>query len=178
MTSSRNEKAPVHCLFTDDVLLFARASKTNIKAIFNALRKYEGLSRQQVNFSKSSIFFGTAVSSTKVSGFLAQTGMKKGGSSFMYLRVPLFVGSPKCSSFQPILDKIHVNFEYWKGLNLSMAVRVSLINSVVMGQLSYSFQIYRWPVTLLKNLTPSIRNFLWSGSSKIVKPVVVLWRMC
>ncbi|PON44754.1 hypothetical protein PanWU01x14_264430 [Parasponia andersonii] len=58
-----------------------------------------------------------------------------------------------------------------------MAGRVSLINSVVMGQLSYSFQVYRWLVTLLKDLTSSIRNFLWSGSSKIVKLVVVSWRM-
>ncbi|PON45444.1 hypothetical protein PanWU01x14_259230 [Parasponia andersonii] len=95
MTSSRNEKAPVYFLFADDVLLFARTSKTNIKAIFNALRKYKGLFGQQVNFSKS-IFFGSAVSLVRISGFLAQTSMKKGNSP----------------SFQPILDKIHVNFIY------------------------------------------------------------------
>ena len=59
-----------------------------------------------------------------------------------------------------------------------MAGRVSLINSVIMGQLMYSFQVYKWLTVFLKDLTSSIRNFLWSGSSKTTKPIVASWKMC
>ncbi|PON75624.1 hypothetical protein PanWU01x14_042490 [Parasponia andersonii] len=99
--------------------------------------------------------------------------MRKGGSTLSYLGVSLFVGTPKQSSFQLILDKINANLEYWRGLSLSMVGRVSLINSVIMGQLVYSFQVCKWPANLLRKLTSSIRNFLWSGSSKMSKLVTV-----
>ncbi|PON91264.1 hypothetical protein TorRG33x02_128270 [Trema orientale] len=104
--------------------------------------------------------------------------MRRGGSTLTYLGVFLFAGSPKRAHFQPILDKIFNNFENWKGMSLSMAGRVSLVNSVIMGQLSYSFQVHRWPISLLKDLISTIQNFLWSGSIKDSKPVIVSWWMC
>ena len=47
-----------------------------------------------------------------------------------------------------------------------------------MGYLAYYFQVYRWPLRLLKDLTSPIHNFLWSGSVDKKKLVVIAWADC
>ena len=54
-----------------------------------------------------------------------------------------------------------------------------MVNSVISSMLLYSFHIYSWPVSLLKEITKSIRNFIWSGNITQSKICMVAWRvMC
>ena len=59
-----------------------------------------------------------------------------------------------------------------------MADMLCLINSVIMGAFLYSFQVYRWTLSLLKDLKVAIHNFFWIGSIDGRKSVQVTWKSC
>ncbi|PON81969.1 hypothetical protein TorRG33x02_222920 [Trema orientale] len=104
--------------------------------------------------------------------------MKRGGDSLQYLGVPLFVGAPRQYWLIPWMDRILARFRCWMGMSLSMAGRLALAESVIYGSLIHSFQIYKWPSSLLSKLTSAIWNFIWSGSILHRKPVQVSWKLC
>ena len=64
--------------------------------------------------------------------------------------MPIFVGVPRGRFLQPLDNKVKLKLASWKGKSLSMIGRVQLANTVVMGLLAYSFNLYKWSVSLLK----------------------------
>ena len=55
-----------------------------------------------------------------------------------------------------------------EGFSLSMACRLCLINSVITGSFLHSFQVYRWPSSLLKDLNAAIQKFFGLVRSMVV----------
>lgn len=102
----------------------------------------------------------------KISSFL---GFSAGSLPFSYLGVPLFKGKPKSVHLQPIVDRIKGKLSSWKGTLLSIMGRVQL--------LAYSFHIFMWPVSLLKQLDNWIQNFIWSGDIHKRNYVTVAWKL-
>lgn len=78
---------------------------------------------------------------------------------FTYLGVPIFCGRPKSEFFLPIADEIRSKLSTWKGLQLSQADRLQLIDLVIQSYLVYSFQVYEWPKSLLNKVQGWICNF-------------------
>lgn len=54
--------------------------------------------------------------------------------------------------------------------------RVQLVKSVIHGMLAYSFHIYVWPISVIKQVDGWIRNFIWSGNIQKRKYVTVAWK--
>jgi len=77
--------------------------------------------------------------------------------------VPIFVGAPRGCFLQPLADKVKLKLASWKGKSLSMMGRVQLVNTMVTGLLAYSFNLYKWSVSLLKQVEQWCRNFIWTG---------------
>ena len=125
------------------------------------LKIYGDFSGQYVNNSKSSLFtmdtFARFV--TKVQCLLS---CSHGTLPFNYLRVPIFVGAPKFRFLQPLVDKVKLKLSSWKGKSLSMMGRIQLVNMVITGFLSYSFNIYKWLVSILKQVEQWNINFIWT----------------
>jgi len=53
----------------------------------------------------------------------------------------------------------------WKGSSLSMAERITLINSSLSSTFIYHMSIYLLPTTTTKTLDKQRRRFLWQGNS-------------
>jgi len=62
---------------------------------------------------------------------------------FTYLGVHAFVGAPKCRFLQPLVDKVKLKITSWKGKSISMMGQIQLINTVIIGFLAYSFNMYK-----------------------------------
>jgi len=71
---------------------------------------------------------------------------------FTYLRLSIFVGAPKCQFLQPLANKVKLKLASWKGKSLSMMGQIQLVNTLITGFLAYSFNMYKWSVSLLKQV--------------------------
>ncbi|XP_050222727.1 uncharacterized protein LOC126672819 [Mercurialis annua] len=99
-----------------------------IKAIFEM---YGSISGQWVSWDKSSAFFGKSVTDHRARNLTSLLNIKQGNLPFDYLDIPLFIGAPRKCYLQKIADRITSKFSGWKGSALSMAGRVTLVNSLV-----------------------------------------------
>jgi len=102
-------------------------------------------------------------------------GCSRGNIFFNYLRVSIFVGSPKARFLQPLIDKVRSKLASWKRKSLSMMGRVELVNSMTYCSLSYNFQVYRWSSNLLKLVDKWVRNFIWLVDIKKQGSMTVNW---
>jgi ribonuclease HI len=171
---SRNMDVPSHILYADDIMLFCKASRSNIQSLSNLFMKYAESSGQFVNPRKSFIYAG-AIPSQRLHHIANRLGFNIGVLPFVYLGAPIFKGKPKKCHLQPIADKIKAKLSSWKAYFLSMAGRMQLIKSVIQGMMMYSISVYSWPSSLIKDLEKWIRNFLWSGDVNKRKLVTVAW---
>jgi len=76
------------------------------------------------------------------------------------LGVPIFKGKPKVRHLQPVADKIMMKLSTWKASLLTMAGRVQLARSVIQSMMMYTISLYSWPVSLIKQVEKSVRNFI------------------
>ena len=76
--------------------------------------------------------------------------------------MPIFVGAPKCRFLQPLANKVKLKLAYWKVKSLSMMDQIQLVNTVIIRFLTYSFNMYKWSVFLLKQVEQWYRNFIWT----------------
>lgn len=178
MMYTRNLSFPSHFLYADDILLFAKASMHNIRAINGVFRCYANLSGQVVNWAKSEVYYGASINEGRTAKLQGITGMIKGSLPFNYLGVPLFTGAPKKKWLRPLADKICGRYSKWKGNSLSRAGRLTHVNSVIISSLLHSFAIYKWPLSLISYIERCMCNFIWSGSIDCKKLVTLPWRMC
>ncbi|XP_057811613.1 uncharacterized protein LOC131025845 [Salvia miltiorrhiza] len=179
MSWSRRKSFTTHLLYADDILVFCKATINNAHTLWKILDFYGSVSGQIVSQEKSHIFFTDKVpSSTKrsIEGILR---FEPGRFPFNYLGVPIFQGRARASHLRAIHDKILNKFARWKGLHLSMAGRLCLIQSVIQSSLTHSMMIYKWPHSLLDDLDTCCRNFLWTGNIKKTASCPVSWaRVC
>jgi len=145
------------------------------QALQDLFKDYALASGQIINAAKLTIFAGS-ISMSRLSIIADRLGFKIGTMPFLYLGAPIFKGKPKKIYFQPIADKIKLKLSAWKASLLSMAGRVQLVKYVIQGMLIHTISIYVWPVSLLKDLEKSIRNFIWSGDIDRRKLVTVSWK--
>ncbi|XP_061999298.1 uncharacterized protein LOC133716631 [Rosa rugosa] len=177
ISSPRPVKVPSHVLFADDIMVFCKGDKRSLLNLMAFFEEYGLNSGQLVNKTKSHVYLGKSAVHRRTLIY-SWLGVPVGKLPFMYLGVPIFVGRPKQIYFQVLADRIRNVMSQWRGHSLSMAGRVTLVNSVVVSMLSHSFTIYAWPRTVLQQVRNWMRNFIWTGnvSSRAYHPVS--WKKC
>jgi len=130
---------------------FCWQDNKSIKNLSIFLKTYGDFSDQDVNNSKSSFF--TVNNSTRfVTKIQHILSCSHDCLPFTYLGVFIFVGAPKDRFLQPLADKVKLKLASWKGKSLSMMSQIELVNTVITGLLAYSFNLYKWFVSLLKQV--------------------------
>ena len=82
---------PSHLLYSDDVLIFARATVTNILRLVRLFDEYNLLSGQYVNWHKLEIIFGHHIPNNRIASLYASASFKKGSLPFHYMGILLFI---------------------------------------------------------------------------------------
>lgn len=176
ISGPKNSTAPSHVLYADDVLVFCKGSKRNLQALMRLFEVYSRASGQHLSLNKCKFYTGSA-SPSKIANLSAILGFSAGSLPFNYLGVPIFKGKPTKSQLQPIANKILSKLASWKGSLLPIMGKVELIKSVIQRMLLYSFQVYARPVSLLKHLDKSIRNYIWAGPISTRNIVTLAWKI-
>ncbi|KAL9670481.1 hypothetical protein QQ045_008034 [Rhodiola kirilowii] len=160
------KRAPpiTHLMFAEYCMLFIEARPNLVTWIRDVLKRYEAVSGQKVNYSKSK-----AVCSSNVAGSFKQMVVdslqtKTVGSHSLYLGLPILFGNKKIPLLRSIEEKVLRKTSDWKNKLLSGAGKEILIKSVLQAIPLYAMSCFKIPDTLCKKLTSDILKFWWRSS--------------
>ncbi|GAU46013.1 hypothetical protein TSUD_401350 [Trifolium subterraneum] len=188
MNYCRGVNVPTHILYADEIMLFCKATQSNVRCILDIFQRYGESSGQIINKQKSKLYAG-GISNARISSLASLLGFMTGSIPFNYLGCPIFQGKPKRQHFQAIADKIKIKLATWKGMLLVCTVSwktvcspfesgglgirsVRRINDSLMLKLGWSFLSHNAPWAKMfrsrflrseKPVQHYIKSSIWPG---------------
>ncbi|CAN6555410.1 unnamed protein product [Malus baccata var. baccata] len=131
------------------------------KQIEGVIDEYCLASGQQVNKSKSSVYFGGNVPKSLSIQLAAILGMEIVGDPGLYLGVPAIWGKSKKNGLAYIKGRMLGKIQGWKRTTLSQAGHEILIKAVAQAISAYPMNLFKFPSTLCNELDALISKFWW-----------------
>ncbi|KAK1593032.1 hypothetical protein Q3G72_034794 [Acer saccharum] len=164
-----------HLFFTDDSLLFSRATKDKCINIKNLLKKYADASGQSVNFQKSAVCFSKQISTanrTVLAGILEMSVVEQ---HTKYLGLPCVTSRRKWILFDNIKERVWNKLQSWSNRFFSGGGREVLLKAVIQSIPVYSMNLFRIPASLISDIHYLCARFWWGGGGKKRKLHWCLW---
>ncbi|KAL5165238.1 putative ribonuclease H protein [Glycine soja] len=92
-----------------------------------------------------------------------------------YLGIPIGAKPSSCLVWEPLIKKFEAKLSKWNQEFLSMAGKVTLINSVLTALPIYLLSFFKIPQKVVQKVISLQRNFLWGGSQDLKKIAWVKW---
>ncbi|KAJ4805083.1 RNA-directed DNA polymerase (Reverse transcriptase)-related family protein [Rhynchospora pubera] len=165
--------------YADDTLIFASANSAALRVLKLVLHLFQKVSGLLVSEQKSTIV-PVNLSEQQAVVLLEFFGYAQAALPMLYLGLPLTIGRPDRSCYQPLITKIQQRLQGWKSKLLSRAGRLTLVSSVLTAIPTYFMSVFLLPKWLLKSVVKERSRFLW-GSNMVGKQKVHLmaWnRIC
>ncbi|XP_058724451.1 uncharacterized protein LOC131595932 [Vicia villosa] len=148
--------------FADDTILLGEASCDNIWNMKVILRGFELVSGLRINFAKSNII-GVNVGDWLINAALSFLACKKGSYPFKFLGIMVGDNPRRKKVWLEVVNNIRRRLSSWKGRNISMGGRVTLINSVLNSIPIFTLSFFKIPGKIAKEIRKIQSEFLWSG---------------
>ena len=150
-----------HLFFTDDSLIFERATIKEGEEIQQVLQVYEDSFSQQLNRSKISLFFSHNTDHDTKEAIKAMFGAQVIRPHESYLGLPSLVGKSNGNTFPQLKQRVVNKLIGCREKLLSNAEKEVLIKAVAQAVPSYTMSCFKLPNTLCKELTGMVRQFWW-----------------
>ena len=137
-----------HLLFADDSVIFCRAKESECQCLVDILAKYENASEQQINSTKTTLFFSKSTSEEMQASIKSMLGVSVIQQYEKYLGLPSLVGRKKKESFNHIKQQVWKRLAGWEAKLLSQAGREILIKSVAQALPTYTMTCFKLPLSL------------------------------
>ncbi|CAJ2659660.1 unnamed protein product [Trifolium pratense] len=154
-----------HLLFADDCFIFCRSNLSETRKIMEILKIYEDASGQEINLSKSEVFFSRNISQAAQEDLSNLMGVRHVLGTGTYLGMPCMVGRSKKATFAYIKDRIWRKINSWRSRHLSKAGKEVMIKSVLQAIPAYIMSIYIIPDTTMNEIERMLNSFWWGGGS-------------
>ncbi|XP_058770133.1 uncharacterized protein LOC131643821 [Vicia villosa] len=154
-----------HLLFADDCFLFCRANLSEVEEIMKVINIYGMASGQEINLSKSEVFFSNNLSRPAQEDLASIMGVRHVLGTGKYLGLPSLIGRSKKATFSYIKDRIWNRINSWKGRSFSRAGKEVMIKSVLQAIPSYVMSIFILPDTFIKEIEIMLNFFWWGGGN-------------
>ena len=141
----------------------------------NILETYGRCSGQQINKTKTTIFFSKSTSEEVKNHIKYALDVPVILQYEKYLGLPSLVGKNKKASFNYIKERVWKKIQGWKEKLLSQAGREILIKAIVQAILTYTMSCFKLPLGLCGDIESIIRKFWWGQKSERRKVHWVKW---
>ena len=158
------------------VSYFCKATSQECQAIQRILVAYEEASGQQLNRSKTTLFFSKNVPQVIQEDIITMLGVPKIKQYEKYLGLPSFVGRGKKASLLYIKERVWSKIKGWKEKLLSQVGGEVLLKAVVQAIPTYSMSCFKLPTTLCNEIEVMIRKFWWGQQGDRRKVHRVKWQ--
>ncbi|XP_023902052.1 uncharacterized protein LOC112013903 [Quercus suber] len=125
------------------------------------LQVYETSFGQQLNRSKTSLFFSPNTDMSTKESIKAMFGAQVIRAHESYLGLPSLVGKSKRNTFAQLKQRVANKVSGWKEKLLSSAGKEVLIKAVAQVVPSYTMSCFKLPNKLCDELTGLVRQFWW-----------------
>ncbi|MCI14198.1 RNA-directed DNA polymerase (Reverse transcriptase), partial [Trifolium medium] len=129
------------------------------------LRTYEEATGQEINLTKSEVFFSRNLSTAAKEDLSRIMGVRHVLGTGNYLGLPSMVGRKKKDIFAYIKDRVWKRINSWRGRALSKAGKEIMIKSVLQAIPSYVMSVYLLPETTIKEIERMMNSFWWGGGA-------------
>jgi hypothetical protein len=154
-----------HLLFADDCFLFCRSTLSETNHLMNILKTYEEASGQEINLTKSEVFFSRNLTMAAQEDLSRIMGVRHVIGTGKYLGLPSMIGRKKKEVFAFIKDRIWKRINSWRGKALSRAGKEIMIKSVLQAIPSYVMSVYVIPDSIIKDIERMLNSFWWGGGA-------------
>lgn len=168
-----------HLFFTDDSLLFSRATEQDSRKLMQILKEYEKASGQLLNVRKSSLFFSPNTSRDTQCKVLDIIGVEGLQSHEKYLGLAALNGRSRKQILNYLVGNVRRKISGWKENVLSQAGREVLIKSVAQAMPTYAMSCFKLPYGVLESIKSLVRKFWWGGDANKPGMISLAWeKMC
>jgi len=172
---TRNGTRLSHLMFADDVVLLGEASKTQAQVMMKCLLEFCQASGQKISLEKSKVYFSPNTNAATIAEICSILNMPATADFGRYLGVPTLHGRVTNAHYQDVIKRVENRLAGWKAKCLSMAGRLTLIQSTINAIPAYVMQTARLPRSVCDGLDKRVRRFLWGGTNLSRKPHLAAW---
>lgn len=161
-------RAPVvsHMFFADDSYIHCKANTTEVVKVLQLLDVYERASGQQVNKSKSSVFFSLNIIQYNRQNICQVLQMGEADGNCKYLGLPSIVGRDKTTILGYLKEKVREKIRSWDGKCIGRSGKEVLIRAVVQVLPVYAMNVFLLPHDINKEIERCISKFWWQTNKK------------
>ncbi|XP_058746459.1 uncharacterized protein LOC131619374 [Vicia villosa] len=160
--------------FADDTLIIAECNLANLWSLKSIFRGFELMSGSRISFHKSNLY-GLNAGDWFLEAASSFLSCKVGSLPFKFLGVRVGDNPMKLSMWRDFILMLKDRLSVWRGVHLSIAGRVVLINLVINAIPIYSLFFYKAPKKVLNEVCSIQRKFLWGGGDLKISINWVCW---
>uniref|UniRef100_A0A803NSN9 Reverse transcriptase domain-containing protein n=1 Tax=Cannabis sativa TaxID=3483 RepID=A0A803NSN9_CANSA len=128
------------------------------------LRKFEMASGQEVNLTKSSIFFSTNTSVSDRNVISQQLRMSIASEDSFYLGLPSTMTRKKTVVLGYLKERVQKKLQSWEGKFLSRAGKEILVKTVVQALPSYAMSVFLLPKEISHSIESMMATYWWQAN--------------
>lgn len=162
---ARGAPSVSHLLFADDCYFFFRASKTEASTMKAILNRYEQISGQAINYTKSNVVFSPNTSLTDRRMVCDNLGVGEARLPGKYLGMPMFVGKNKAEIFGFLTDRVRQKLQGWMNKELSKAGKITLLKSAAQTIPNFWMSIFLIPSGICEAIEKVMNGYWWGRGS-------------
>lgn len=155
---SRGAPPISHLLFADDCYFFFKANGSEATVMRRILDRYEVISGQKINYTKSAVTFSPNTSVDCRMTVCSQLGVSEHQKPGTYLGMPMVIGRNKTETFSFLLERVQQKLHGWKNQTLSKAGKVLLLKTA--AQVIVNF----W-MNMCDKIEKAMKAFWWGNGS-------------